>query len=319
MKTVVWLDPSLENVNAGDEIIAEAIESQGLSGLSEAVRLTTHRYLRRNEVSLLRSADVVLVGGTNILRSNLWTSRQWPITPWQVHAMRHKTVLLGVGWWQYQGETKETTARTMRYLSHPTIPHSVRDLYTAQRLENMNIACLMTSCPTMWEIDGRSTASGVAGMATVATTITDYHFAAETDAQWLRILAQRFREVLVVGMGPGDKAALDTVSLPENIRWSGYGTEGLAQARSLTDLHVGTRLHAGVRWMQSDGRSLILAVDNRATEISRDTDLPVLDRADLDGIVRWLDGEAPAVPVRIPRNPVEAWRSSWNSFVAAKG
>src|SRR5450759_1449518 len=86
---VVWLDHSLENVNVGDEIIADAIESQGVACAQTLDRITTHRVLNRSEIRLLRDAEVVFVGGTNILCSRILLGRQWPMPPWQIAAMHH--------------------------------------------------------------------------------------------------------------------------------------------------------------------------------------------------------------------------------------
>jgi polysaccharide pyruvyl transferase WcaK-like protein len=45
--------------------------------------------------------------------------------------------------------------------------------------------------------------------------------------------------------------------------------------------YVGTRLHAGIRALQKGRRALIISVDNRATEIGRDTHLPIVERKNM--------------------------------------
>ena len=57
---VVLLDPSSENVNAGDEVIFEAIARQGLTGVDSARRLTTHRTLNWSERRAVSQADAAL-------------------------------------------------------------------------------------------------------------------------------------------------------------------------------------------------------------------------------------------------------------------
>lgn len=42
--------------------------------------------------------------------------------------------------------------------------------------------------------------------------------------------------------------------------------------------YVGTRLHAGIHALNHKVRSIIIAVDNRATEMGKDINLPILQR-----------------------------------------
>ena len=45
--------------------------------------------------------------------------------------------------------------------------------------------------------------------------------------------------------------------------------------------YVGTRLHAGIHALNHKIRCIILAVDNRATEMGRDVNLPVIQRDEI--------------------------------------
>ncbi len=54
--------------------------------------------------------------------------------------------------------------------------------------------------------------------------------------------------------------------------------------------YIGTRLHGGVFCLLRGKRSLIVEVDNRATEIARDTGLPTVKRVDLETLRRWIAG-----------------------------
>lgn len=311
MRSIVWLDPSKENVNAGDEIIADAIDSLDLPGVNQARRITTHRFLSREEVGALSRADVVLVGGTNILRSN-FLNRQWPVTPRQLFAMRAKTVFLGVGWWQYQSPPGAFTRAALRSISHPVIPHAARDSYTAMRLQSLGLPAVMTSCPTLWNLNGYEISPRQAGSSdSVVVTITDYHFSAVQDSGWLSYLSDRFQSVSVVGMGPGDERAFHSIETPDNVVWRGFGAEVLKRLSGETQLFIGTRLHAGIRWLQMGGAALVLSVDNRAREISRDTGLPVVQRQDVSGINAWLEEEGNVLTV--PHRNIESWKTDWSA------
>lgn len=309
---LVWLDPSLENVNAGDEIIADSV-SRNVPFADKAVRLTTHRLLRRPELDAVRKGETVFVGGTNIINSRLLYDRQWPMPPWQVAAMWHKLVFVGSGWWQYQRAPDRLTAHLFRAMSHPEIPHAVRDHYTAERFMDMGVPAIMTGCPTMWGLDGVASQLSP-GDGPVVATITDYHLSPSEDMAWLRELGRVYSEVLVVGMGPGDEPAFRKFGSIANTRWFGVGTQGLAAARKHAKDFIGTRLHAAVRWLQMDGAALVLSVDNRAKEIGRDSGLPVVERGDLTGLQSMLSG-IPKGRIAMPVDAIRAWNEIWRANV----
>ncbi|HCD5273717.1 TPA: polysaccharide pyruvyl transferase family protein, partial [Klebsiella pneumoniae] len=59
--------------------------------------------------------------------------------------------------------------------------------------------------------------------------------------------------------------------------------------------YIGTRLHAGVFALQNLRRTLVVAIDNRAKEISADTNLPIVERGDIQTISDWIDGGSETV------------------------
>src|SRR5207237_6113778 len=48
--------------------------------------------------------------------------------------------------------------------------------------------------------------------------------------------------------------------------------------------YVGTRLHGGIRALQLNRRAFIISVDNRTTEIARDTRLPMIERSEISSL-----------------------------------
>jgi hypothetical protein len=70
--------------------------------------------------------------------------------------------------------------------------------------------------------------------------------------------------------------------------------------------YVGTRLHGGVRAFQEGQWGLIVAVDNRATEISRDTGLPVFQRGERAAISDAL-AERRTYQVKLPLPAINSW------------
>ena len=258
----------------------------------------------------------MILGGTNALHSRQLLNRQWPLTPRQINSLKHKTVFLGVGWWQYQRPPTRATRRLLRLLSHPDVPHALRDGYTAERVATMGVPSLMTGCPTMWNLHGVSTTLSPGPNTAVVTTLTDYHFDYEVDGAWLRCLRQAYDTILVVGMGPGDEPAFRKLPRLDGVQWAGYGREGLDRARSNTVDYVGTRLHAGVYWLQQGGNSLVVAVDNRATEMGRDTGLPVVAREDLTALAGAITTPRKH-EILLPERDIASWRDAWTAYVGS--
>jgi hypothetical protein len=80
--------------------------------------------------------------------------------------------------------------------------------------------------------------------------------------------------------------------------------------------YVGTRLHGGIRALQMGRRTLVIGVDNRGVEIHRDTGLPMVPRADMAAIERWIEGDA-ATEISLPWSTIEQWRDQFGAVRAA--
>ena len=52
---------------------------------------------------------------------------------------------------------------------------------------------------------------------------------------------------------------------------------------------VGTRLHGGMRALQHKRRTVIIGIDNRALELHRDFNIPVLNQTDISQLPEIID------------------------------
>lgn len=310
MKITV-LDPAVENVNAGDEIISSAIKRIPGLGEYETERITTHRPLRLAERRIVSQSDLVVLGGTNAISSHMERFRQWLVDPDLLLRIRGKLLLLGVGWWQYQDAPCAYTRWLLRNMCTDQLPHSVRDSYTATRLGEIGIRSLMTSCPTMWDLESEKQRPLLSSPRAVIT-VTDYKHAPEVDSEWIRAVEANYSEVVAIGMGPGDAEYFSSLHLNKT-SWGGVGVAALDRALIDSDF-IGTRLHAGVFAIQQGRPSLVLSVDNRAREIASDTNLHVVDRTD----VRGLEESLRSTPSRItlPMTAISQWTSQFGAFLS---
>jgi len=72
--------------------------------------------------------------------------------------------------------------------------------------------------------------------------------------------------------------------------------------------YVGTRLHAGIRALQKKCRTIVVSIDNRAREISRDTGLVAIDRERVSSLKEIIEGDIHQ-KIRLPEENITLWKS----------
>lgn len=321
MKPLVLIDPAMyshrgvPSPNLGDQIISRAVHRElfKLFGVGTKIVCTpSHAYPRPALVPHLRAARHVIVGGSNLLSFHPVRPTSWKIGPVGHYAYR-SLVLLGAGWGSYQihaGVYSRWVAQ--RILSSESL-HSVRDAYTERRVrEDLRLPNVInTACPTMWELTPGALADiPVRKAESCLFTFTDYSQDPARDARVLQLLQQAYSGNLTFWpQGTRDLGYLQALGYTGRVldRSLVALLEFLKRATSLD--YVGTRLHAGILCLEHGVRSLVITVDNRATEIARDTNLPIMERNDFPKLSRWLEGETDH-RIIVPFDRVERWRSS---------
>ncbi|MDV2976877.1 UNVERIFIED_CONTAM: polysaccharide pyruvyl transferase family protein [Actinomycetes bacterium ARC8] len=304
--TIGWLDPSLNSRNTGDQIIADAVHRELSTTLADAaiVRLPTQTFLSKAERELAKSCDKFIVGGTNILNGNIPRYIQWRLDPGSYQTYKGRVSTMGVGWWQYQAPANKLSQHIWRkVLGKGT--NSVRDSYTQRRLAEHGISSVNTSCPTVWGLPATTEASAVAPDQ-VLMTITDYHKNPQRDLRLIEGLRDRYREVLVWPQGSQDREYLR--GLDPKIKFIGPELSDFDSALSHGSIdYVGTRLHAGIRALQFGIKSTILAIDNRATEISRDIGISIMSNSLSADDWNEVDNRKP-ISLAIPHTAIGQWK-----------
>lgn len=318
MPNIVVLDPSIDSSNMGDRIIRESV----LSVLrripvpeSRVQWLPTQRSLTRDEAVIAKRADVLIVGGTNLLSSNMPFYRQWKVGPRELRAFRGKVVLLGVGWWQYQKPPNRYTRVLLRHVLSTRAIHSVRDGWTKTQLEGVSVRSVNTSCPTLWDLPTLPERTPVRGDS-VLITLTDYNRNPLTDQKLLTFATQNYSRIRIWPQGAKDARYVRGLQHSGVILDPGLESLDFALQEPGTD-YIGTRLHAGIRALQHGVRSTILMIDNRAREIARDTGIPVASRELREEDMQFLMEER-KVELRLPIGAIETWLSTFRSQVLTR-
>ena len=309
---IAIVDSGLATTNLGDHIISSAVHRQLIAPLEESGRATVtipmHGGLTAQSRALLSEADQVIVCGTNLLSDHMRFRRSWQWSRSDIELTAGKLTMFGVGWWQYQRTGIDpVSASWMRYLAGPH-PWAVRDEYSSKRLTAAGVSSVHVSCPTLWDCSQQLTPRGG---GRVVTTLTDYNQDRRADERLVELLNGRFAEVLYWPQGPGDRAYI------ESLRGSASGvileptvSAFNAELRRPGTEYLGLRLHAGIRAIQMGVPTLILGIDNRATEISRSVGLGVISRHALNQIGSALDAPR-VINLALPRPEIDAWLASW--------
>jgi polysaccharide pyruvyl transferase WcaK-like protein len=307
---IALIDPAVANdINLGDHIISAAVRRWLIDdlGLEEIVRVPSIHPLNRDQRRRLRRADVVLVGGTNLLSSNMDKYNQWKVN--LVDLVRlPRVVLMGVGWWQYQEPPNLYTRILLRGLLDRRLLHSVRDEYAAQMLASAGIRNVVnTSCPTLWQLEPDDLGRLPLHRAReVVCTLTCYNMKPEYDRPLLELLDELYDRVILWPQGNDDLEYARELGVSFDVVPHTVGAFDELLEESPDVDYVGTRLHAGVRALQNHKRALILGIDNRAMEIAGDTGLPVIPRDELAAIRQWIHSSDP-VHLTLPRAAIKRW------------
>lgn len=311
-------DPAVKTTNLGDVIIQSAVTRELESIFKDPLIYTVsvHKPIKKQDVEKLRECDYVFVGGSNLLGNTvfrlrtccLW--RQWKISLCDAKEVE-SGILLGVGWRQYEGNTGWYTKKLLREVLSDTLLHSVRDQYTLNKLKAVGIKnVLNTGCPTIWplaEFDSGQFPTGKADNAIVM--LTDYRKNRKLDGKFLGLVNRKYRKIYCWPQSRKDIAYLKSFRLPITIL--DHSLVALQQFLEQTECdYIGTRLHGGIFCLRAKKRSLIIAVDNRAVELGKETSLPVVARGDLSHIEQWIEG-AYETKITVNKEAIRQWKSQF--------
>lgn len=131
----------------------------------------------------------------------------------------------------------------------------------------------------MWELTPEKCAMIPRKKAdSVVTTLTNYNKKGDSDKQLLECLMQCYKTVYIWIQAIDDLSYLKKLGYYAKVEVVPPTLTAYENILASDIDYVGTRLHGGIHALNYGKRSLILAVDNRALEIARDTNLPVIKR-----------------------------------------
>jgi polysaccharide pyruvyl transferase WcaK-like protein len=327
---ITLLDPSMRDhhgnssINLGDVIIYESVQEilRSMFPDEEINRISTHTFLENKHYSQIRSSRLVFFGGTNVLSSNVKEYNQWKLSTRNLYYLFpgiKNIILLGVGWWQYQDGVSSPSSWFYKQTLHPKRHHSVRDSYTQQKLAEIGLTnVLNTACPTMWKLNGLETNRGSQNTDHCVFSLTDYKPDPDADTKLIEIILKYYSgTIYYFPQGSNDEAYINSLEIYrlnknriEILRHTMIAFYECVKANPGID-YIGTRLHGGTKCLEMGLKSVIIAVDNRAAEIAKDINLPVIARNQPEKLVEWLEGKSIFDPIKLPLPAIQAWKEQF--------
>lgn len=315
---IVRFNTALNTDNLGDYIIMRYCNKilSEIYDNREFLDISTHLTPTNTQEETVKQTKLKFVCGTNIMTSHIEKHWNWSLPDGLKRKLKYRNViLLGVGWKNYEDECSEYSKMIYKSILNPNMLHSVRDKYTEQMLKNAGICNVInTGCPTMWGLTPEFCLNIPKKKSrNVITTVTDYRRDIERDSQMLEILGRNYENVYLWIQGKYDEEYLSELIVPNNFSTIPACMDAYEQYLNMGDVdYVGTRLHAGIFALNHHVRSLIIAVDNRAIEIARDTDLPIIDRNNLSEVLESRILSEWATDIKINQHNIELFKSQFH-------
>lgn len=314
MTAISLIDTSIASDNLGDQIIMDAVASEIFAAIPNVTishTMASHQFPRPRDYLAQRRADFSVIGGTNALKSHMFVRGNWKITPIDILLLQN-VVLLGVGWQQYQGKVDALSKMFFRGALSKRHLHSVRDTHSLELLSSCIPNVVNTSCPTLWQLDAAACDRISTRIAKKVIFSLTYYSPHAADIQIFNELMRRYAEVYFWPQQPSDSDYAKAIGM---VGFTPIEPSIAAYNRILDNEEVdfvGTRLHGGIRALQRGRRTLVLAVDNRAREIAKDTNLAVVERESLASIKDWIE-RSDRVSISLPIEQIRAWKSQFSA------
>ena len=280
--SIVLIDTSAHSDNLGDNIIMHYIQKNlnDIISCEDCYRVASHTYPSDKDIEEMQKARYVLVCGTNILSPQMELYSGWRFDKRMIHL--DNIILVGVGWWGYKNADAYSRF-VYRNILASEILHSARDEETTDKLHSIGIQNVInTNCLTMWGLNNNSPFIPTKKCDKVIFTVTAVMHDPEADKRMINILKEKYKTLYFWPQGDTDLEHLKNICGTDNIVILDRTLKAYTDLLENEEVdYVGSRLHGGVHALHHNKRTIIIAVDNRATEMARDTGLPVIKSSEI--------------------------------------
>lgn len=319
MKRIVLFDTTQGTTNEGDFIIKESIEREMEYLFKDQciVRYSTHQPVSRFCQSFRKniiyrtcsSSDYKFLCGTNLfMNSLLRLSPNWNINYSSCKYYR-ESIAMGCGMDINARYMDVYTKAIYRKILSRKYIHSVRDERTKLFLQSLGVKAVNTGCPTLWGFT-REKCETIATKKKegVIFTLTDYKKNPKLDREFIDILRSNYERLMFWVQGYNDYDYLNSLTDIKDIEIIPQSLKAYEQALQTNEIdYVGTRLHAGIYAMQHGVRSIIIAVDNRAEDMRKSNNLPVVERKNVSSKIT----SEFETNINVPHEKIQLWKEQF--------
>lgn len=317
MKRILLFDTAEGSDNAGDNIIMDYCQRQLTDLLTNSIywydKVPTHLEIGKTAYNMNRNATYSFVCGTNILKTTILRKKLWKIGFKEAINLRD-LILMGTGWGNYNSfNTDLYTKWVYKSILSSKHIHSVRDSYTKQKLEKIGITnVLNTACPTMWNLTPEHCKNIPSQKSNeVVTALTYYKPDIERDKEMFHILEKNYSKIYLWLQQSEDYAYFQSLNIKTDVT---IIKPLLSEYDKILFNHnvdfIGSRLHGGIRALNFKRRALIIGIDNRATEINKDTNLPFLSRENIENANKWINSMF-NTEIFLPNDNINEWKAQF--------
>ncbi|MFY9074612.1 polysaccharide pyruvyl transferase family protein [Malaciobacter mytili] len=275
--------------NIGDHIISRASHRELKKIFGNDVKISeipSHSFLDLNSIKLLKKSELTIVGGSNLLWFRLFPPASWPIGPIELLTYSD-LILMGVGWGAYNIKAGTYSKFIANKVLSSRYMHSLRDGYTTEICkEKLGLSNgINTGCHTTWHLAETKIGYSKNKSDKCIFSLTDYDKSPKEDLELIKQLSLLYKGNIILW-----PQGADDLSYAKSLGYNGEYIEPNLESyiRFLENTYsvdyVGTRLHAGILALEYGLNTLVIAIDNRAIEISKDINLPIIERNNISSL-----------------------------------
>lgn len=324
MDRILLLDTSVGTANKGDDIIMECCRKELEPLLKNAFELTLPTHVSSfHWYQILRNSSAVrnyasckfkFACGTNLLIPHLLTHYpQWNINLFNYQPLKG-TVLLGVGAGAgAEGPIERYSKMVYNKMLSKDYYHSLRDERSKRYVERLGLKAINTGCVTMWKLTPEFCAQIPTHKSKkVIFTITASENVNPLDQKMIDILAHNYDQIYFWPQGMHDYEYLQRLKYPEHLIILPSTKNDYDKYLSENDTdYVGTRLHGGIYAMRHKRRSIIIAIDERASSIKSDTNINCIEHKQIEELEILVNREI-VTNVKMPLDEIARWKNQFN-------
>ncbi len=322
MNNYTVFDTACGSLNVGDQIIMDSFEKEMKFILDTGFvgRFPTHtpifHFYQANRFNhtfrYINSSKYKFVAGTNILCKNLL--QPWP--NWNMNIFNcspYKDCIL-VGCGSGKGDKMNLYTRLVYdKILNKQFLHSTRDEKTKNELEKLGLHAINTGCVTTWGLTDEACSKIETNKSdSVIFTLTDYKKNEEIDKKFIDILKRNYNKVYFWIQGSSDLKYFNTLENTKDIEIvppSLHAFQNILINKKVD--YIGTRLHAGIFAMKNYIRSIIIAIDNRAIDMSKDYNLNCIVRENLINELEDKINSKFKTEININMKNINEWKSQF--------